>query len=186
MSEKNKERALWVSGVLGFVVPTYFAWTLFKTNVPQNIATWGMVFVLDLLGLVLAYKDGNKKPYLQLGWAVASVCILTAVALSSNPIGWGYTETISVVLCGVAIILWITTSARAALWAYMAAMYISFFPLMTDYWGKPQPDTLWLWLWTIVGCLFAILGAEERDFARTFVPWAALGLNAIITVLCFL
>lgn len=186
MGEKSKERALRMSGVLGFVVPTYFAWTLFKTHVPQNIATWGMVFILDFLGLVLAYKDGNEKPYLQLGWAVASVCILVAVVLSGNPIGWGRTETISVILCSIAIVLWITESARAALWAYMAAMYASFFPLMTDYWHEPQPDTLWLWLWTIIGCLLAVLGAEERDFAHIFVPWAALSLNVIITILCVL
>jgi len=175
-----------LGGLLGFIIPTCFAWTLFVSHVPQNIATWGMVFVLDFLGLVLVYKDGNKKPYLQIGWAFASICILSAVAISGNPIGWGQTETISVILCGVSIVLWITMNARAALWAFMVAMYISFVPLMVDYWEKPQPDTLWLWLWTIISCLLAILGAEKRDFANTFVPWAAIGLNAIISILCIL
>lgn len=186
MNNKWKNQAVVVSGVLAFIIPTYFAWTLYVNHMPQNIATWGMVFLLDFLGLILVYKDGNRKPYLQIGWAVAAACILFAVMLTDNPVGWGRTETISGVLCGIAIILWVTMSARKALWAYMIAMYISFVPLMVDYWSKPQPNTLWLWLWTILTCLLAILGAEKRDFANTFVPWAAIGLNAIIAVLCIL
>lgn len=177
---------MWASGVLGFIVPTYFAWTLYIDRVPQNIATWGMVFILDLLGLVLSYRDGNKKPYMQLGWALASVCILTAMITSGNQSVWGRTETVSVLLCGIAVVLWVTRSARAALWAYMAAMYFSFVPLMADYWKVPQPDTLWLWLWSVATCLLAILGAERRNFTNTFVPWGALILNVIISVLCLL
>lgn len=186
MSERLKHWVVVASGILGFVIPTYFAWTLYVTHVPQNIATWGMVFALDALGLILVYKDGNKKPFLQIGWAVAMCCVFLAVILNGNQMVWGRTEIISVILCVVAIILWITMSARKALWAYIAAMYISFIPLAVDYWNKPQPDTLWLWLWTIVTCLLAILGAEKRNFAYTFVPWAVIGLDAIIVVLCVL
>lgn len=186
MNNTTKWLAMVVSGALGFIIPTYFAWTLYVDHVPQNIATWTMVLVLDALGLVLAYRGGNKKPYLQLGWALAAFCIFIAVMLNGSPLGWGWTGTVSVVLSVVAIILWLTMSALVAQWAYMAAMYISFIPLMADYWKVPQPDTLWLWLWTIASCLLAVLGAEKRDFANTFVPWAAIGLNVIITVLCVL
>ncbi|MDP2655653.1 MAG: hypothetical protein Q8P17_03960 [bacterium] len=186
MSNTTKWVAVIVSGALGFIIPTYFAWTLYVDHVPQNVATWGMVFALDLLGLILAYRGGNKKPYLQIGWAIAAFCIFVAVILNGDQVRWGWTEIISVILCCVAIVLWLTRSALVAQWAYMAAMYISFVPLMADYWREPQPDTLWLWLWTIASCLLAILGAEKRDFANTFVPWAAIGLNVIITVLCVL
>ncbi len=186
MNNTFKHQLMLVSGALGFIIPTYFAWTLYISHEPQNIATWGMVFVLDALGLILAYKGGNKKPYLQIGWAMAAFCIFVAVILNGNIASWGWTETVSVTLCCMAIVLWITKSALVAQWAYMTAMYISFVPLMADYWRQPQPDTLWLWLWTIASCLLAILGAEKRDFANTFVPWAAIGLNTIITVLCLL
>lgn len=186
MTKAMQDKMLLVSGVLGFVIPTYFAWTLYADQVPQNIATWSMVFVLDVLGLVLAYRGGNPKPYLQLGWAFAAFCILVAVVLNKSPFKWGWTESASVVLGCVAIVLWLTMNARVAQWAYMAAMYISFVPLGVDYWKEPQPETLWLWLMTIASCLLAILGAERRDFADTFVPWAAIGINVIITILCLL
>ena len=186
MNDTTKVLAVVVSGALGFIIPTYFAWTLYADSVPQNVVTWGMVFVLDLLGLILAYRGGNKKPYLQVGWAMAAFCIFVTVMLNGSQVNWGWTEIISVVLCCVAIVLWLTRSALVAQWAYMAAMYISFVPLMVDYWKEPQPDTLWLWLWTIVSCFLAILGAEKRDFANTFVPWAAIVLNVIIVGLCIL
>lgn len=182
----TKNRIMLLSGVLGFAVPAWFAWTIYVNNVPQNVATWGMILVLDGLGLVLAFKGGNDKPFLQIGWTLAAMFIFTAILLNGQPLVWGWTETISVVLCAVAIALWITKGALAAQWAYMAAMYLSLVPLASDYWTSPQPDTLWLWLWTIIGCLLAILGAEKRNFATTFVPIGAIGVNAIIAVLCII
>jgi hypothetical protein len=181
---KTKEFAIRMSGVLGFIVPTYFAWTVYRSNIPQNVASWSMILLLDLLGLVLVYKDGNKRPYLQFGWVLAAICIVLAITLGNSPWQWGMIENVSLALCGIAVVLWLALSARVATVAYMAAMYISLVPLMIDYWKEPQPSTLWLWLWTIATCLLAIYGAAKRDFANTFVPWAAIVLNAIIALLC--
>lgn len=186
MNNALKHNALLVSGLLGFIVPAYFGWTLYIDRVPQNVASWTMVLVLDALGLVLAYKGGNKRPFMQLGWTLAASCIFIALMLNGNPVKWGWVEMASVVLCGVAIFLWLTWDARVAQWSYMFAIYLSFTPQMVDYWVEPQPDTLWLWLWTIATCLLAVLGAEKRDFANTFIPWGAVVLNVIITVLCLL
>lgn len=181
-----KESAVLMSGLLGFIIPTYFAWTVYQNHIPQNIASWSMILLLDIIGLVLVYKDGNKKPYLQIGWVFAAICIVLAITLGDSPWHWGWTESVSLALCGVAIVFWITLSTRTAIWAYMAAMYISVIPLVVDYWDKPQPDTLWLWLWTIGTCFLAIYGAPKRDFTNTFVPWAAMILNIPIAVLCVL
>ena len=181
---KTKEWAVLASGVLAFLVPTYFAWTVYQNQQPQNVASWSMILLLDVLGLILVCKDGNKKPYLQLGWVLAAACIVLAITLGGSPWHWGWVESASLLFCGIAVILWLTLSARAALWAYMAAMYIAFVPLMANYWYEPQPETLWLWYWTIGTCLLAIYGANKRDFANTFVPWGAIVLNAIVAWLC--
>lgn len=186
MNDTTKHGAAVASGVLGFITSASFAWSVYVTHTPQSVATWGMVLALDLLGLVLVYQDvdGNKKPYLQLGWTVAAFFIFSAVMLNGNQFKWGLIESLSVIFCGIAAVLWVTTTARKALWAYMAASYISFFPLLIDYWKKPQPDTLWLWLMTIVSCLLAILGAEKRNFEHLFIPWAIIGLNIVLASLC--
>jgi hypothetical protein len=175
-----------LSGILAFLIPTYFAWTVYQQNTPLNIATWLMVLLLDGLGLFLSIKDGNKRPYIQIGWTMAALCIVLAITVNNNPWHWGTMETVSLMLCMIAIVLWRTLSARTALWAYMGAFYISFFPQIVDYWYSPQPDTLWLWLWTVGTCALAIIGAEKRNFTNTFVPWGGLALNGLIAVLCIL
>ncbi|MCR4334054.1 MAG: hypothetical protein NUV60_03545 [Patescibacteria group bacterium] len=172
------------SGLLSFGICVLFAWMLYVHHVPQSAATWGMSMALDTLGLILVIKDGNTKPFLQLGWAAAGLFVLSAVLMNDNQIGWGLTETLSVLFFGVTVWLWISQTARRALWAYMTARYVAFVPLMAQYWDKPQPDTLWLWLLMVVACLLAILGAEKRDFANTFVPWGAIVMNVFIAALC--
>ncbi|MDD3531041.1 MAG: hypothetical protein PHV99_00375 [Candidatus Pacebacteria bacterium] len=183
MERVLKSQAILIGGLMGFAIPTYYAWMLYTTNVKQNVATWMMVFVLDLLGLVLAWRGGNKKPYLQIGWAMAAFLIFVVVATSDQPSVWRWTEYSSTALVVVAIVLWITLDALRAQWAYMTAMWISFVPLMKDYWSEPQPGTLWLWLLTIVSCLFVVLGAEKRDFANIFVAVGAGLLNVVITAI---
>lgn len=183
-SLRHKINAL--SGFLGFVLPTYFAWQIYRQNIPQNVATWGLVFVLDFLGLVLAWRAGNRRPYLQIGWTIASVAILTAIALNSHVLKWTIVETSSVLMCFVAIYIWVTKSAKKALYAYIIALFISCIPLAVDYWNEPLPETAWLWFATIGTCLLSVYGAEERNFASTAIPWAALIINAIFAVLCFL
>lgn len=175
-----------MSGVLGFTATTYFAWTLYKNNLPQNIATWLMVLLLEIIGLWSVLKDGNKKPYLQVGWAAAALCVVLAITLGNSPWHWGWTESISLFLCAVAIFLFLTISARMAIWTYMIAMYISFVPLMVDYWYRPQLETLWFWFWNITACLFAVYGAPKRDFANVFIPWASIFQNALVILLCIL
>jgi hypothetical protein len=183
---KAKQLCLVVSGLSGFIIPTYFAWIVYQENIPQNIASWSMVFALDVLGLTLVMKAGNKEPYLQTGWVVAAFLVLLSVLFNQSPWHWGWTESTSLFLCAVAVLLWLTKTARVALWAYIAAMWISFVPLMVDYWHVPQVDTLWLWLATIASCLFSILGSEKRDFTNTGVPWAVIALNSVISTLCIL
>lgn len=178
-----RQMALVVSGLIGFFVPALFALDIYKNHLSQNVATWGMVLAIDFLGLLLAYKAGNKRPLLQAGWCVASVLILLAILSNDGLWHWGWVETISVA-CGITSIwLWQAKGAEFGMWPYMLALYISFVPQGVDFWKQPQPETLWLWGWSIVGCIFAIIGAEKRDFANTFIPWGAAILNVGISII---
>ncbi|MEI9966991.1 MAG: hypothetical protein WDN67_05230 [Candidatus Moraniibacteriota bacterium] len=181
---RSKHFAALASGILGFILPTYFAWTVYRDGIPQNLATWSMVLLLDFLGLVLVYRDGNRRPFLQLGWCVAAICILLAVLIGDSPWQWGMVETVSVTICLVAVWLWLTRSAHTALFAYLFAFFVSGMPLAIDFWHVPQPSTLWLWLSTVGTCGLALYGAEKRDMAHLGLPWVAIVLNSILAILC--
>ncbi len=175
-----------LSGGLSFLLSIYFAWFVFSRNIPQNVASWSMLLVLDVIGLWAAIKSGNKRPHLQIGWTASALCILIAILNTSHPAHWGHNETIALVLCGVTIFLWLTTSPKVALVMYVLAVYISFLPLAIDYWNIPQRETLWLWVSSIWIGLLAVYGAPRYDFTHTFVPWTSVLLNAIFAPLCIL
>ena len=181
--DRPKQWANVASGVLGFVAPTYFAWTVYRDGIPQNVATWSMIILLDALGLILVYKDGNRRPFLQLGWFAASFCILAAILIGESPWQWGTVETVSLLLCLVAIILWRTLNAKIAIFAYVTALIVSGAPLAVDYWYVPQPSTTWLWITTILTCFLSIYAAERRDVAHTAVPMGAIFINGLIGIL---
>lgn len=182
----SRERIVVASGILGFGATTLFAWILHSENIPHSLASWLMVMMLEIIGLFSVLKGGNKKPYLQLGWTVAALCVLLALLIGDSPWHWGRTETISLLSCLVVTVLLLKAGARVAVWAYMVAMYVAFIPLMVDYWHTPQPATLWFWLLNITACLLAVYGAQKRDFASTFIPWASIFQNALIALLCIL
>jgi hypothetical protein len=182
--DRSKHYANWVSGILGFAAPTYFAWTIYHLGTPQNVATWGMTVLLDALGLFLVLKGGNKLPLLQVGWFAAACLILTAILVGRSPWHWGIVETASLVLCLVAVVLWLTLSAEAAIFAFVIAFIVATVPLIVDYWTNPQPSTTWLWVVTVFTCLLSIYGAKKQDVAHTAVPWGAIALNGFIAFLC--
>lgn len=182
--DRSKDIANTVSGILAFAAPTYFAWTVYMNDIPQNVATWSLTAFLDAVGLFLVIKAGNKRPFLQLGWFIAACCILAAVLLGDSPWHWGMVETTAVVFCLIAVGLWLMLSAEIAIFAFIAAFIIAAIPLMVDYWRNPLPETTWLWVVTVFTCLLSIYGAKKQDVAHTAVPWSAVGLNAFITFLC--
>jgi hypothetical protein len=182
------------SMVFGFIPPGAYALNIALGNLPQqNLATWGMVFLLDGLGLCLAYKvykdrPGAKlsdAPLMQAGWFIASICILAAVLFQSSFIHWGWIETVSFLCCIGSICLWLAKDAASGLWPYMIAMYVSFTPQLADYVREPQPETWWLWFGTIVAALLAIFAADKgkRGLRDCFVPWASLPLNVVALVI---
>ncbi len=173
-----------VSGVLGFIAPTYFAWTVYRDSIPQNVATWSMIMLLDCLGLTLVYKSGNTRPFMQIGWFAASLCVLTAIFAGGSPWHWGRVETLSLVLCLVAVCLWLALNAKVALIAYLVAFMVSGVPMIVDYWHEPQPSTTWLWLVTVFTCALSAYAAEERDIPHLAVPVCAILLNGFLAYLC--
>lgn len=184
MTNLTKIWALHISFALGFALPALFAFQIYTHQVlPQNVATWGMILLLDVIGLILVYKAGNEDPRIQWGWVTAAICIFAAIIFSENTLQWGWVETISLICCIASIALWQIKNAKWGLWPYMAAMYISFIPQGVEYFEKPQPETWWLWFGSMLACLFAIYGAKKYDFANLFIPFGAFVLNLLILIL---
>lgn len=173
-----------VSGWIAFLAPTYFAWTVYAQHIPQNIATWTMITINNLIGMVLLYKAGDKQPWLQLGWLCSSTLVVCAIVIGGGSLEWGWVERGSAVCCAFAIIVRLRFGAKIALAGYLAAVFVSSLPMITDYARTPEPQTAWLFITTVFCCLLTIYGAKVRDTTHLLVPIFMLTLNAGIAILC--
>ena len=174
-----------LSGIIGFLIPALFALDIYVHHLSLNFATWLMVLILDVLGVVLAYKAGNKRPYLQIGWLVAAICIVIAIFTNGSVWNWGWIETACFALSLISVVLWLTKSAEVGTWFYLAAMYISFAPQAVNYWHEPQLSTWYVWGGSALACVLAIIAAEKRDVGHILTPAAAALMNLSILVLLF-
>ncbi len=181
--ESIKRFANVLSGIIGLVAPSLFAVMVYLDRIPQNIATWGMICINNVIGIYLVTKEGNATPYMQWGWLISSTGVFVAIVCGANPVHWGAIETYSLAACVLAIGFRVALGATAALLAYVSAVLISSLPLIIDYWYLPQVNTWWLWASTVVSCSLAIFGAKERTVSYVLVPGFIGVLNAFILYL---
>jgi hypothetical protein len=148
---------------------------------------------MDVTGLVMVVAEGNRKPWLQVGWLLAATLIMTAIFLRGGNWSWGNIETTSTVLCLAAFVLWqackkMQATKNYGVWVGLAlqslAIYISFIPQGVNYWDYPQPESWYVWFFSVAASLMAVYAAEDRrDPAHVFIPWSCAALNALIFVL---
>ena len=191
MTIENQFKPLlgWLSGVLGFIIPLGFAYTILAKGTSANLATWCMMLLVDTVGVLLVVKGGGRWPKLQSGWVLAGAIIVIAILLSKNEWHWTTFETLGSVFCMLAIAVWWKgneNQARYALWFQMLAFYIAFVPQAKDYWYSPNPGMLWFWSASALACLIAILGEKDKNFVNLFVPFGALTMDMIAIVLVIL
>jgi hypothetical protein len=189
-----KEFIGYAAGGLGFIVPAFFAWDIYTglTKDP-NTATWLMVWFMDVTGLIIVVAEGNRKPWLQVGWLLAATLIILAIFFRGGNWYWGNIETISTALCVIAFVLWqacnkLQVTKNYGVWVGLAlqslAIFISFIPQGVNYLDHPRPETWYVWFFSIIASLMAIYAAEDRrNPAHVFIPWSCAALNAIIFVL---
>lgn len=191
----------YVAGVIGFLVPALFAWDIYAGVVREdpNTATWLMIWLMDITGLIIVIVEKNDEPWLQAGWLAAATLIMLAIWQRGGNWDWRLVETASFVACVAAVVLWQILKKMKALQEYKKysvlagvglqslAVYIAFVPQGVNYWQTPAPETWYLWFWSIVAGLLAIWAAKNRrDPAQVFIPWACTILNAIILVIVLL
>lgn len=179
----------WISFILG-LVPLKFAYDIYEKLFIPNMVTWFLILILDVVGLWIVYKEGNKRPLIQIAWVVAAAIIMFAILIRQSIWQIGIIEIVSAIACIVAVILWKTTAnhhaVKLALIFQTIAVYISFIPQAINYWDKPEPGTWYLWFWSAIGCALAIYSSPKHNMVSTFIPWAALVLNILVLWLVLL
>jgi hypothetical protein len=179
-----------VGAIIGSSAACLYAFRIWQKKEKANLATWFIIFLLDFIGLYLAYATGNTEPYIQIGWCVAATLILIATWIRKGEWIWMKTETLVLLTCVASILVWVTSKAVIiSLLGYIIAAILSAWPQAKDYMKnqKVARASAWIWQVSAIAILFS-LGAKflnnEYGVEHTLVYYALLGLNVAMATLC--
>lgn len=179
-----------VGAIIGSSAACLYAFRIWQKKEKANLATWFIIFLLDFIGLYLAYATGNTEPYIQIGWCVAATLILIATWVRKGEWAWTKTETLVLVTCVASIIVWITSKAVIiSLLGYIIAAILSAWPQAKDYMKNPKVAraSAWVWQVSVIAILFSLAAKfvnSEYGVEHTLVYYALLGLNVAMATLC--
>jgi hypothetical protein len=179
-----------IGAVIGSAAAFWYGIRIFLNKEKANLATWLIVFFLDLVGLYLAFATGNDEAYIQIGWCAAATVILIATWYRKGAWVWSSTETWVLLVCIASVVIWLSSNAVVmSLLGYIMAAFLSVVPQAKDYWKNPAvaKKSAWLWQVSIVAICFSIAAKAvlgKYGFEHMFVYYALLWLNVMMTWLC--
>lgn len=176
-----------LSGLLVAVVACIYAWQIFATRMSVNIATWGMILFMDLIGLVLAFNVGNPQPYMHVGWVFSDLLICAAALLNKGNWKWTKIETTSFFLCLAAVIIWLTTQSVWSVYAYLFACGIALLPQARFYWydeGTARKSA-WVWFTSSVAIILTLFAVPILTPTYTIVTFTLLTMYLTMAYLAF-
>jgi len=160
-----------------------FAITVYRQNIPQNIATWGGWFVLDAVILLSMITAGNTKAYLIGGYTVGAG-LVTIIVLTHRMVVWGSVEVTC--LIGAAIAGWFGFLSRTPQITTILAtitMFLAGFPTIVDAWYTPNPQTWWLWVTCAICSVITVATEEEWTIEHQLFPIASSVFNGLVAIL---
>jgi len=101
----------------------------------------------------------KKSGWLAGAYTVGAL-VVTLALLARAPREWSYKETICAAGTALTALVWFKWNASAAVFAGVLAMTIAGIPIWIDLWGNPIRSTWPLWFFTVVACIFSILGSD--------------------------
>jgi hypothetical protein len=165
----------YTAGILVSIVATAYAIQIYKEHLHVNIATWMMIVLIDILGLVLAFSTGNAQPSIHIAWLVTDTLILvTAVSMRANW-HWRYIETICLILFVTSLAWWHFDDSVWSIVGYLVACFFTLLPQAIQYWHDRRlaKKSAWIWIMNSIAIVMTLLSLHEISFEYSV---AALGL----------
>jgi hypothetical protein len=179
-----------IGAVIGCATAVLYALRISQGKEPANLATWAIVWVLDIVGLYLAYATGNHEPYIQIGWVFAASLIVLAAWKQKGDWVWSKTESWVLTLCTVSMGIWVLSGdVVISLGGYILAAWLSAVPQARDYIKNPKAASASAWVWqvSIVSMAFTLASkfvTGKTGAEHTLVYYALTLMNIVMAMLC--
>lgn len=154
--------------------------SLLYSGTEQNMATWGLWGLLDLVTAASIYMQGGN-------WALVSFYVLGSLVICTvlgykRQFHWTGFESFIVGLVLICLAVWYKVGVGATTIAGTTAVAIAGLPQLRDSIRRPDPSTVNIWIGFTLANLFSTLAAESWAVAEWLYP----GVCTVLTVLLVL
>jgi len=171
-----------IGGIIGSSTVIAFAVALTIQNIPQNIVSWILWTILDVLLWIGTVAAGNKKAYLPAAYAFGAF-VVTIILFSKGVWGFGISELIAVIGCLLALALWKKLGSRYVIVIATVAMVVAGIPALFDIIQSPNPQSWWMWFGCSLAGLLTAIGAKSWKIEDRFMPVTSFVYNFFMFVL---
>ncbi len=175
----------YTAGVLVSVVATLYAIQIYRSRLHINIATWGMILLIDIFGLLLALSSGNAHPSIHTAWVVTDVFICVAVLALKSNWKWTHIETLSFIAFILSVLWWLTSESIWSIVGYLIACLFTLLPQAYQYWHdrKLARRSSWIWIMNSIALVMTILSLHTISFEYSIVSLGLLTLNLAMVLI---
>jgi len=172
-----------VGGLMASLTIIAFGLSLLSSNVEQNVVTWIMWAILDVLLLLSSIAAGSKGAWLLPAGYTLGATTTAVVLLRRGVWVWGTIETLCAVGVLASVVVWRSVGPKWAIVALTIAMTIAGVPEAHHEYLNPQPASWWLWAIVALSCVLTGFATKEWSIKERFFPIASFCWNAFMTIL---
>lgn len=178
MNDVLKNKLNIAGALIGLLTNGFFCvWLLCQPGTQNlNTASWVMWTIMNGIVVFLSIKEGNKRPWLFIGWTVTTSITTVGMILKGASFQIGTTEIISILGVITSVYFWIKNKTANALIACAVAMFIAGIPQMVNFWYTPAISTWWLWAGNAIACALSMFGSAK---------WKSISNVPIVTGFCY-
>lgn len=178
--QTNKERHLvntfWI--VLGVLtaVPLYLVLvrSILNEGTEQNLASWGLWAILDLITVLSVIVEGGNWPIIAL-YTLGSFSLCVVLAFRKQ-FRWTWFESFIVLLVLGCLLAWYLKGPTLTTIAGTTAVGLATLPQLRDSFLKPDRKTVKIWFGFTLANFFSLLGAETWEIKEWLYPGVSTGL----------
>ncbi len=175
----------YASGILVSIAASAYAVQIYRSHLKINIATWGMILLIDSIGLSLAFATGNSNPLIHIAWVLTDVFILFAALSNKSNWKWSYIETVSLLICITSLSSWLITQSSWSIYGYLIACLFTLIPQAYQYWKNKAlaRKSAWIWIINSIALVMTILSVQMLTPEYTVVTLGLLTLNLTMVLI---
>jgi hypothetical protein len=168
-----------IAGVLVSIVATLYAVQIYRLRLNVNIATWGMILLIDVLGLILAFSAGNREPYIHLAWVTTDILICSAIIIRHPHFAWSRFDTASLLLFLISLSVWMISDSELSVFGYLIACFFTLLPQARQYFHDRRiaRKSSWIWIMNCIALVMTILSVPVITYEYSLVSLGLLVLN---------